>query len=35
MVWRNMTAEEAKNFFRDYQVGISHVNDILRSWGLW
>lgn len=35
MVWRNMTAEEAGNFFRDYQVGISHTNDILRSWGLW
>lgn len=35
MVWRNMTADEAQNFYRDYQVGISHVNDILRSWGLW
>lgn len=35
MVWRNMTAEEAENFYRDYKVGISHVNDILRSWGLW
>jgi hypothetical protein len=35
MVWRNMTADEAENFYRDYKVGISHVNDILRSWGLW
>lgn len=35
MVWRNMTADEAENFFRDYKVGISHVNDILRNWGLW
>lgn len=35
MVWRNMSAEEAENFYRDYKVGISHVNDILRSWGLW
>jgi len=35
MVWRNMTVEESENFYRDYKVGISHVNDILRSWGLW
>lgn len=35
MVWRNITAEEAQNFYRDYEVGISHVNDILRRWGLW
>lgn len=35
MVWRNMTAQESENFYRDYKVGISHVNDILRSWGLW
>ena len=35
MVWRNMTAEEAQNFFGEYQVGIGHTNDILRSWGLW
>lgn len=35
MIWRNITAEEAENFFRDYEVGISHVNDILRRWGLW
>jgi ABC-type polar amino acid transport system ATPase subunit len=35
MVWRNMTREEATNFYREYQVGIGHTNDILRSWGLW
>lgn len=35
MVWRNMSADEAENFYRDYKVGISHVHDILRSWGLW
>ncbi|HEY8378710.1 MAG TPA: ATP-binding protein [Nannocystis sp.] len=35
MTWRNMTRDEAENFYRDYKVGISHVNDILRSWGLW
>ncbi|MBA3546698.1 MAG: AAA family ATPase [Nannocystis sp.] len=35
MVWRNMSIDEAENFYRDYKVGISHVNDILRSWGLW
>lgn len=35
MVWRNMSTDEAENFYRDYKVGISHVNDILRSWGLW
>jgi energy-coupling factor transporter ATP-binding protein EcfA2 len=35
MVWRNMSTDESENFYRDYKVGISHVNDILRSWGLW
>lgn len=35
VVWRNMTTEEAENFYRDYKAGISHVHDILRSRGLW
>lgn len=35
MVWRNMSVAEADDFYRDYKVGISHVNDILRSRGLW
>lgn len=35
MVWRNMTTDEADDFFKDYQVGIQHVNDILRTRGLW
>jgi energy-coupling factor transporter ATP-binding protein EcfA2 len=35
MTWRNMTSAEAAQFYRDYTVGISHVNEILRSWGLW
>ncbi len=35
MVWRNMTTDEAEQFFRDYKVGVSHVNEILRSWGFW
>lgn len=34
-LWRNMTSEEADEFFKDYQVGIQHVNDILRTRGLW
>jgi len=33
--WRNMSDEEATHFFRDLQVGISHVNEILRSRGMW
>lgn len=35
MQWRNMNAEEANEFFADYEVGIQHVNDILRTRGLW
>lgn len=35
MQWRNMKDEEASEFFGDYQVGIQHVNDILRTRGLW
>ena len=35
MVWRNMDAEEAHEFFADYQVGVQHTNDILRKRGLW
>jgi hypothetical protein len=28
-------ARRPRNFYREYQVGIGHTNDILRSWGLW
>jgi len=35
MQWRNMSAVEAEEFFGDYEVGIQHVNDILRTRGLW
>lgn len=35
MQWRNMSDEEAGEFFGDYEVGIQHVNDILRTRGLW
>jgi hypothetical protein len=35
MQWRNMSGQEAGEFFGDYEVGIQHVNDILRTRGLW
>lgn len=35
MQWRNMRGDEAAEFFGDYEVGIQHVNDILRTRGLW
>ncbi|MBK9752988.1 MAG: AAA family ATPase [Nannocystis sp.] len=35
MRWRNMSADEAHEFFADYRVGVQHVNDILRKRGLW
>jgi len=35
MIWRNMTDEEAGEFFGDYEVGVQHANDILRKRGLW
>ncbi|MEQ1507909.1 MAG: AAA family ATPase [Myxococcota bacterium] len=33
--WRNLSADEASSFFRAHQVGIQHVNEILRTKGLW
>lgn len=35
MTWRNMTEEEAGEFFGDYEIGVQHANDILRKRGLW
>ncbi len=35
MDWRTMTEAEADTFFKDFQVGIQHVNEILRLRGLW
>jgi hypothetical protein len=35
MRWHNMSEEQAREFFADYEVGIQHVNDILRTRGLW
>ena len=33
--WHPMSDDEAEAFFKDYQVGIQHVNEILRMRGLW
>lgn len=35
MRWRNLTADEASEFFNAYEVGIQHVSEILRDKGLW
>jgi hypothetical protein len=35
MRWRNLTADEAGDFFTAYEVGIQHVSEILRDKGLW
>ena len=35
MRWRNLTADEAGEFFNAYEVGIQHVSEILRDKGLW
>lgn len=35
MVWRNLTADEAAEFFEAWQVGIQHVSELLRDRGLW
>lgn len=35
MRWRNLTADEAGDFFNAYEVGIQHVSEILRDKGLW
>lgn len=35
MVWSSLTEEESTEFFKDYEVGIQHTNDILRLRGLW
>lgn len=35
MVWSALSEEEAAEFYKDYEVGIQHTNDILRLRGLW
>lgn len=35
MRWRNLTADEATEFFDAYDVGIQHVSEVLRDKGLW
>ena len=35
MRWRNLTGDEASEFFNAYEVGIQHVSEILRDKGLW
>jgi hypothetical protein len=35
MLWRNLTPDEAAEFFNAYEVGIQHVSEILRDKGLW
>jgi hypothetical protein len=34
-VWRNLTPEDAAEFFQAYQTGIQHVSEILRTRGYW
>lgn len=33
--WRNMTSDEAEDFFESLAVGLQHVSEIMRSKGLW
>lgn len=35
MVWSGLSEDEAGAFYKDYEVGIQHTNDILRLRGLW
>jgi energy-coupling factor transporter ATP-binding protein EcfA2 len=35
MVWSGLSEDEAAAFYKDYEVGIQHTNDILRLRGLW
>lgn len=35
ILWGNFSDEAAARFFESYQVGIQHVNEILRTEGLW
>lgn len=34
-VWRNMSADDAEEFYATYQVGVQHVSAILRTKGYW
>jgi energy-coupling factor transporter ATP-binding protein EcfA2 len=34
-LWGNMTADDARELFSAYEVGIEHVSEILQSRGLW
>ena len=33
--WRNMSAEEAEDFFKSLAVGLERISEIMRSKGLW
>jgi AAA domain, putative AbiEii toxin, Type IV TA system len=35
LVWRNLTNEEAEDFFASSQVGIQHISEIMKTHGLW
>lgn len=35
MRWRNMSSEEADDFFKSLEVGLERVSEIMRSKGLW
>jgi ABC-type lipoprotein export system ATPase subunit len=35
LIWRNLTDEEANDFFISYQTGMQHVGEIMLTQGLW
>jgi AAA domain, putative AbiEii toxin, Type IV TA system len=35
LIWRNLTDEEANDFYTSYETGMQHVGEIMRKQGLW
>ncbi len=35
LIWRNLTDEEANDFYSSYETGMQHVGEIMRKQGLW
>lgn len=35
LAWRNLTSDEAEDFFASSQVGIQHISEIMKTHGLW
>ena len=35
LIWRNLTEQEANDFYTSYETGMQHVGEIMLKQGLW